>query len=209
MDQMRKGAGSAGSLLLPRFSASDPVHQGRIEAARTCGRDGLCGMSDRNDCEGGKACIVGDSQDLCGSAHTLLHGVDALSDSTQAELCRLDEDVLDCSTHILLCHIRAGEAFCLQAGNDCKRSMSARLRIRGGRSERLELDLAFDNPEFPGLLVHGRRRCHGSPQKPLYLLLRDRFVCVCPHARAGKYRILCFHVGLSCESTPTLPEAGR
>lgn len=48
---------------------SDPVHQGRIEAARTCGRDGLCGMSDRNDCEGGKACIVGDSQDLCGSAH--------------------------------------------------------------------------------------------------------------------------------------------
>ena len=156
---------------------------------------GFAGCPTATIAKGGKACIVGDSQDLCGSAYTLLHGVDALPDSTQAELCRLDEDVLDCGAHILLCHIGAGEAFCLQAGNDCKRSMSARLRIRGGRSERLELDLAFDNPEFPGLLVHGRRRCHGSPQKPLHLLLCDCFVCVRPHARAGKYRILCFHVG--------------
>ena len=68
---------------------SDPVHPGRIEAARTCGRDGLCGMPDRNDCEGGKACIVGDSQDLCSGVHALLHGVDALPDSTQCE-CQAD-----------------------------------------------------------------------------------------------------------------------
>lgn|GEM_PF-5560342 len=192
---MRKGAGSAGSLLLPRFSAirSGAPGQGRSGQdlwERWALRDARPQRLRRGQGLHRRG-FPGPVQwraraSPWGRCPARQHPGRALPPR---------RGVLDCGAHILLCHIGAGEAFCLQAGNDCKRSMSARLRIRGGRSERLELDLAFDNPKFPGLLVHGRRCCHGSPQKPLHLLLCDRFVCVCPHARAGKYRILCFHVG--------------
>ena len=195
MGQMRKGAGSAGSLLLPRFSAIRSgapgqdrsgqdlwerwalrdVRPQRLRRGQGLHRRGFPGpvqwrarAPPRGRCP---------ARQHPGRALPPRRGCSRLQHPYPALPYR-------------------GRGGLLSSSRERLQAQHERQASHTGRQKRApRAGPCLRQPRIPGLLVHGRRRCHGSPPKPLHLLLCDRFVCVCPHARAGKYRILCFHVG--------------